>query len=287
MKNSKINWTTHTFNCWEGCTKVSPGCTHCFGKKRDDRQMVEPVSHWGPGAPRRIMSDSYWKQPLAWDREAANGGTRPRVFCGSLCDWADDEAPAGQRDRLWELIRQTPHLDWLLLTKRAANIQRYLPDDWGSGYPNVWLGVTSENKQHGLPRLDVLRQIPAAVRFLSCEPLLEDLGEIDLNGINWVIIGGETGPNARSMDTVWAKSIIEQCRAQGVAPWMKQLGKQPSENGETLTVPDANGSNAENMDRWPDTLAALKVRELPKVDSDVIATGVNESELRRIETELG
>jgi protein gp37 len=151
----------------------------------------------------------------------------------------------------------------------------------------VWLGVTSENKQHGLPRLDVLRQIPAAVRFLSCEPLLEDLGEIDLNGINWVIIGGETGPNARSMDTVWAKSIIEQCRAQGVAPWMKQLGKQPSENGETLTVPDANGSNAENMDRWPDTLAALKVRELPKVDSDVIATGVNESELRRIETELG
>jgi protein gp37 len=233
------------------------------------------------------MSDAKWREPLNWDREAAKAGTRPRIFCGSLCDWADDEAPAGQRDRLWELIRQTPHLDWLLLTKRAANIQRYLPDDWGSGFPNVWLGVTVENRQHGLPRLGVLREIPAVVHFASCEPMLEGLGEIDLNGIHWVIIGGETGPNARSMDTVWAKSLIEQCRAQGVAPWMKQLGKLPMENGETLTMPDANGNNAENMDRWSDTLAALKVRELPKVDSDVIATGVNETELRRIETELG
>ena len=287
MKGTAINWCHNTFNCWEGCTKVSPGCANCYAKTRDDRQMVEPVSHWGPGAPRRIMSDSYWKQPIAWDREAAKAGTRPRVFCASLCDWADDEAPAGQRDRLWELVRQTTHLDWLLLTKRAANIQQYLPDDWGGGFPNVWLGVTCENKQHGLPRLDILRQIPAAVRFLSCEPLLEDLGEIGLNGIDWVIIGGETGPKARSMDTAWAKSIVEQCRAQGVTPWMKQLGKLPVENGAAMTVLDANGNNAENMDRWPDTLAALKVRELPKVDSDVIETGVNESELRRIETELG
>jgi protein gp37 len=232
------------------------------------------------------MSDAKWREPLKWDREAAETGTRPRVFCASICDWADDEAPAGQRDRLWELIRQTPRLDWLLLTKRAANIQRYLPDDWGSGFPNVWLGVTCENKQHGLPRLDILRQIPAVVRFASCEPLLEGLGEIDLNGIDWIIIGGETGSNARSMDTAWAKSIIEQCRAQGVAPWMKQLGKQPSENGETLTVPDANGNNAENMDRWPDTLAALKVRELPKVDPNITAMGVNEVELGRIESAL-
>jgi protein gp37 len=287
MKGTAINWCDSTFNCWEGCTKVSPGCTNCYAKARDDRQLVEPVRHWGPGAPRRIMSDSYWKQPLAWDREAANAGTRPRVFCGSLCDWADDEAPAGQRDRLWDLIRHTPHLDWLLLTKRANNIKKYLPADWRTGYPNVWLGVTVENQQHGNPRLDVLREIPTVVRFASCEPLLEDLGAIDLNGINWVIIGGETGPNARSMDTAWAKSIIEQCRAQGVAPWMKQLGKLPTENGATLTVPDANGNNADNMDRWPDTLAALKVRELPNVDSGVIATGVNEAELRRIETELG
>ena len=156
----------------------------------------------------------------------------------------------------------------------------------GLRYAKVWLGVTCENKQHGLPRLDILRQIPAAVRFLSCEPLLEDLGEIDLNGINWVIIGGETGPNARSMDTAWAKSIIEQCRAQGVAPWMKQLGKLPMENGAALTVLDANGDNSENLNRWPDTLETLKVRDLPPVDPDVIAKGVNEAELGRIESAL-
>jgi protein gp37 len=233
------------------------------------------------------MSDAKWREPLKWDREAAETGARPRVFCGSICDWADDEAPAGHRDRLWELIRQTPHLDWLLLTKRASNIEKYLPGDWNAGYANVWLGVTCENKQHGLPRLDILRQIPAVVRFVSCEPLLEDLGEIGLNGINWVIVGGETGQNARSMDTAWAKSIIEQCRAQGVAPWMKQLGKLPMENGAALTVPNAKGDNSENLDIWPDTLAALKVRDLPQVDPDVIAKGVNEVELDRIETELG
>jgi hypothetical protein len=115
-------------------------------------------------------------------------------------DWADDEAPAGQRDRLWKLIRQTPHADWLLLTKRANNIKKYLPTCWGTGYPNVWLGVSVENRKHGLPRLDFLRTIPATVRLASIEPLLEDLGTVDLTGINWAIIGGESGSGARCMD---------------------------------------------------------------------------------------
>ena len=227
MKGTAINWCDNTFNCWEGCTKVSPGCTHCYAKVQDDRHLRGEQSHWGPGAPRRIMADAYWRQPLAWDREAAKAGTRPRVFCASMADWADDEAPAGQRDRLWELIRQTPHLDWLLLTKRANNIKKYLPADWNTGYANVWLGVTCENKQHGLPRLEALRGIPASVHFLSCEPLLEDMGEMNLEGIEWVIVGGETGGNARSMDVIWAEGIVEQCRKQGVPLWMKQLGKSP------------------------------------------------------------
>jgi len=286
MKDSRINWTTHTFNCWEGCTKVSPGCANCYAKKRDDRQMIEPVSHWGSGAPRRMTSDSYWKQPLAWDRKAAKAETRPRIFSGSLCDWADDEAPAGQRSRLWGLIRQTPHLDWLLLTKRASNIEKYLPPDWNTGYANVWLGVTCENKQHGLPRLEALREIPATVHFLSCEPLLEDLGEMSLEGIEWVIVGGETGSNARSMDVAWAEGIVEQCRKQGVHVWMKQLGKSPARNSELLTVPGAKGTNAENINQWPDDIRALQIRELPVVDPNVIATGINEAELRSIEAGL-
>ena len=286
MKGTAINWCNSTFNPWEGCTKISPGCANCFAKKRDDRQMIEPVSHWGPGAPRRMTSDSYWKQPLGWDREAAKAGTRPRIFCGSLCDWADDEAPAGQRDRLWDLIRQTPHLDWLMLTKRASNINKYLPADWNIGYANVWLGVTCENKQHGLPRLEALRGIPASVHFLSCEPLLEDMGEMNLEGIEWVIVGGETGGNARSMDVIWAEGIVEQCRKQGVPVWMKQLGKSPALNGELLTVPGAKGTNAENINQWPDDIRALQIRELPVVDPDVIATGINEAELQSIEARL-
>jgi len=230
------------------------------------------------------MSDSYWEQPIAWDRQAARTGNRPRVFCASTADWADDEAPAGQRDRLFELIRKTPRLDWLLLTKRAKNISKYLPQDWGeNGYPNVWLGVTVENTKHGLPRIDVLRKIPAVCRFLSCEPLLEDLGTVSLAGIHWVIVGGETGRNPskkecgmevgkpvvgiRPMDICWAESLIKQCQDQHVAPWFKQLGKLPvGLDGESLKVLNEEGkrsSNGADWDSWPESLAHLRVRETP------------------------
>jgi protein gp37 len=234
------------------------------------------------------MSDMKWREPLKWDRDAAESGTRPRVFCASLADWADSEAPAGQRERLWAQIRETPNLDWLLLTKRACNIRRMLPHDWGVGYPNVWLG-TVENRQHGLPRLDVLRAIPATVRFASIEPLLECLGRVDFTGINWAIIGGETGSGARSMDTAWVETIIEQCRAQNIAPWVKQLGKLPSDSGSELVVIDEDGrqsANAEDWSLWPQHLAHLKVRELPFVDRDEIDKGLDEADLGRIAAEL-
>ena len=290
MKGSAINWCDNTFNAWEGCTRVSPGCDHCYAETRDGRHLTAPVSHWGKGAPRRVMSDVKWREPLKWNRDAAGSDTRPRVFCASLADWADSEAPTGQRERLWALIRETPNLDWLLLTKRAGNIRRMLPPDWGTGYPNVWLGVTVENRQHGLPRLDALRSIPAVVRFASIEPLLEDLGTVNFAGINWAIIGGETGSGARSMDTVWVEAIIEQCRAQNVAPWVKQLGKLPSDSGVELVVIDEAGrqsGNAEDWNLWPEHLAHLKVRELPSVDRDEIAMGLHESDLGRIAAELG
>ena len=290
MKGTAINWCDNTFNGWEGCTRVSPGCDHCYAEARDARHLTEPFSHWGKGASRRVMSDLKWREPLKWDRDAAESGTRPRVFCASLADWADSEAPSGQRERLWALIRKTPNLDWLLLTKRAGNIRRMLPPDWGVGYPNVWLGVTVENRKHGLPRLDVLRSIPAAVRFASIEPLLEDLGVVDFSGIHWAIIGGETGSGARSIDTVWVEAIIEQCRAQNVAPWVKQLGKVPSDSGAELVVLDEDGrqsGNAEDWNLWPEHLAHLKVRELPSVDRDELTRGRHEADLGRIASELG
>lgn len=290
MKGSAINWCDNTFNGWEGCTHVSPGCDNCYAETRDGRHLTEPVSHWGKGAPRRVMSDVKWREPLKWDSAAAESGTRPRVFCASLADWADSEAPTGQRERLWALIRETPNLDWLLLTKRAVNIRRMLPPDWGAGYPNVWLGVTVENRQHGLPRLDVLRSIPAAIRFASIEPLLEGLGTVDFAGIHWAIIGGETGSGARSMDTAWVEAIIEQCREQNVAPWVKQLGKLPSDSGTELVVIDPDGKpsgNAEDWNVWPIHLAHLKVRELPTVDRNEIDKGRHEADLGRIAAELG
>lgn len=288
MKNSAINWTDNTFNPWQGCTKLgSPGsgCDNCYAAADDGRHLHGDASHWGKGVPRRIMSDAYWAQPLAWDRQAARSGIRPRVFCASTADWADDEAPAGQRERLFELIRNTPNLDWLLLTKRATSIKDYLPGDWGEkGYPNVWLGVTVENKKHGKPRIAALLKSHAVCHFLSCEPLLEDLGKIGLKGIDWVIIGGETGRNPskkacegteavaviRSMDVRWAASLIEHCHNQEppVAVWFKQLGKLPLDlvTGKVLEVFNAEGKrspNGANWDEWPENLAHLRIREIP------------------------
>jgi protein gp37 len=267
LENTKINWAKNTFNPWQGCTNCSDGCDHCYAETQDNRMLHDTVTHWGKGVERRTMSEQYWKNPLAWNRKAERDSIRPRVFCASTADWADSEAPAGQRERLWETIRATPNLDWLLLTKRPKNIRKYLPRDWGEGYPNVWLGVSVENKKQGLPRIDVLRGIPAVIRFLSIEPLLEDLGALDLNQIHWAIIGGETGPGARSLDTAWIKSILRQCKEQKVAAWVKQLGRVPEENGIKLRILKEDGKRdykGEDTSLWPPHLNKLVVRKLPK-----------------------
>lgn len=141
-----------------------------------------------------------------------------------MMDVFDNEANPAARARLWETIRATPNLDWQLLTKRAPNIAKYLPQDWNDGYPNVWLGVTCENRKHGLPRVDILRQIPAVVRFVSAEPLLEDISEIDLSGIDWLIVGGESGFGYRPMNPEWARSLRDRCATTGVTFFYKQDG---------------------------------------------------------------
>jgi protein gp37 len=141
-----------------------------------------------------------------------------------MMDWADKNAPEGQRERLWTLIRETPNLTWQMLTKRAPNISKYIPLDWENGYENVWMGVSVGNKKHGFPRIDHLRKIPAKVRFLSIEPLLEDLGEINLEGIHWVIVGGESGICFRKMDMDWVMSIYVQCIKHNIPFFFKQSG---------------------------------------------------------------
>lgn len=232
-ERTNIAWTDSTFNPWWGCSKVAPGCDHCYAELLDRRTGGD---YWGPDKSPRVMSNENWRKPRIWNRDHADfavlhDGRRRRVFAGSMCDVFDKNAPEGQRERLWQLIRETPNIDWQMLTKRAPNIARYLPDDWGQGYENVWLGVTVENKSHGIPRIDALRKIPAKIRFLSIEPLLEDLGEFDLTGIHWVIVGGEADLNARPMEVYWVLKIMAQCRAQNVPFFFKQWGGRSDKGG--------------------------------------------------------
>ncbi|MDD5395349.1 MAG: phage Gp37/Gp68 family protein [Thiothrix sp.] len=218
---TEIAWTDSTFNPWWGCQKVGQCCDNCYAAALDNRTGG---NFFQQGKQPKTLSDSYWQQPLRWQRQAKKSGKHRKVFCGSMCDWTDKDAPADQRDRLWQLIRETPMLDWQLLTKRASNICKCLPNDWGNGYANVWLGVTVENQRQGLRRMAMLKEVPAQVRFLSIEPLLEDLGNLDLDGIHWVIVGGESGGKARSMQPEWVGNIHSQCESQKVPFFFKQLG---------------------------------------------------------------
>lgn len=187
-ENTNIEWADFTFNPWWGCQRVSPGCENCYAETLDNRLRPEGGVHWGPLASRKMMSESYWQKPLRWNRAAERAGIRHRVFCASMADVFEDrpelETP---RQRLWQLIRDTPHLDWMLLTKRPENFRKMLPWsnelylEWKPSmrpWPNVWLGVTAENQAQADKRIPELLWINASVRFVSYEPALE---EIDLN----------------------------------------------------------------------------------------------------------
>lgn len=223
-KNSKISWTHHTLNIAWGCTKVSPGCDHCYAEAFAKRagSLV-----WGKDEPRRTFGVKHWLEPHAWDRNAGRAGERHRVFCGSMCDVMEDRVElAPERQSLYRLIPDTLNLDWLLLTKRPQNFRKMLPPEWlERPQPNVWLMTTVERADY-LWRADVLRGVPAVVRGLSLEPLLGPLPELHkhLDGIHWVIVGGESGPKARSCDLAWIRDIVSQCREAGVAVFVKQLG---------------------------------------------------------------
>jgi protein gp37 len=244
-QDSKIEWTHHTFNPWIGCTRVSPACDHCYAETWSKRyNTVE----WGAGKPRKMTSESNWQQPIKWNREAEKNGTRYRVFCASLADVFDNEADPAWRIRLFALIEKTPHLDWLLLTKRIGNVSKMLPLDWGKGWPNVWLGISVVTQQEAERDIPKLAAIPAKVRFLSMEPLLEAIDlralKTDYNGrlnaflhnrIHWVIVGGESGAEARPMHPEWARSLRDQCVEFGIPFHFKQWGEWVPKAGNGFT----------------------------------------------------
>ena len=219
-QNSNIEWTDHTFNPWWGCTKVSDGCKFCYAHTIANRFGHEI---WGPGATRRTFGENHWREPLRWNRKAEENGERLRVFCASMADVFDPEAPAEERERLWELIRQTPHLDWQILTKRPHLIAENLPFDWEDGYPNVWLGTSVEDVRV-IDRIESLTQVPAIVHFLSLEPLIGPLANLPLKCIEWAIVGGESGPGARPMKSEWVEEIRLQCETANVPFFFKQWG---------------------------------------------------------------
>lgn len=224
MKNSEIGWTKHTYNPWEGCTKVSPGCANCYAK--GSRCDHYGAVGWGTSADRRRVSTTVGA-PLKWHEEAIKAGRRDKVFCASLCDVFDDHPSIQQewRDHTWSMIRQTPCLQWLLLSKRPENFAQFLPEDWGDGYQNVCLMVSTENQEWADKRIPILLDTPARWRGLSCEPLLGSIKLTPwLRNIDWVIAGGESGPGARPMEPDWARSLRDQCADAGVSFFFKQWG---------------------------------------------------------------
>ncbi len=218
--NSKISWTHHTFNPWWGCEKISEGCANCYADSLSSRYGFDV---WGKGKPRRTFGATHWAEPLRWNRKAESARTRARVFCGSMCDWLEQHPTMNaQRPKLWSLIRQTPCLDWLLLTKRPERLAETLPNDWGTGYPNVWLGVTAESDSYTDRFNRYLAPLPATVRFVSCEPALGPITRLNWPRLDWLIYGAESGAHYRPHNVQWARDVKARCSEHGIAFFYKQ-----------------------------------------------------------------
>lgn len=278
-KTTDISWADSTWNPWIGCSKISAGCANCYSEALMDLRYGRVK--WGKGQPRSRTSPANWKQPLKWNRDAALVDwigentipeSKPRVFCASLADWLDDEVPIEWLADLLRLIHGTPNLDWLLLTKRPENwLKRMIKAcdsivpfsmprevaqwivDWRDGKPpaNVWIGTTVENQAMADLRIPQLLRIPARIRFLSVEPMLEqiNLGMYQWEQtINWVIVGGESGPKARRFDPEWAEDIRRQCAFSEVAFFMKQCGQA------------SNPKTFRDFNSFPE---ALRLRQFP------------------------
>jgi protein gp37 len=223
-----IAWTDHTFNAWMGCFKVSQGCTHCYAETLTTKRMqIDVFGH--DTSKRRRTGKQVWRNPHKWNREAVLEQCPHRVFLGSLMDIFEDSPQTNEwRKDVWPLIRECTWLDFQLLTKRPENIERMLPDDWP--YLNVWLGTSIERNEVA-ERSQILTAVPAIVHFISYEPAIGPGDEISLDGIDWMIVGGESGPGFRPMKIRWALDMWERCKQEHIAFFFKQSAAPRTEMG--------------------------------------------------------
>jgi protein gp37 len=258
--HSKIEWTDATWNPVRGCQKVSPGCKHCYAETFAERFRGVPGHPYEHGFDPRLVADKLL-EPLRWS------GSR-RVFVNSMSDLFQDSVPDAYVTAVGTVMCQADWHTYQVLTKRSQRLRDLLGATLrvAATARHIWWGVSVEDRKHGLPRIEHLRATPAAVRFLSIEPLLEDLGTVDLTGIHWVIVGGESGPGARPMRRSWVESLSEQCGAAQVPFFFKQWGGvQKSKRGRTLDGRTYDAMPGLNAARLPSAAArrALLMELLP------------------------
>jgi protein gp37 len=270
-RNTKIGWCDHSFNLWHGCQKIAAGCANCYAE-RDDKRRYPDLKLWGANSVRKVNSLSYYRQPIAWNREAGKADVRQRVFCASMSDVFEDykgtcvnqvgELTGFTADRLrgmlWDTVERTSNLDWLILTKRAGNVEKMIPPCWRERkWPaNLWLGLSASTELEVARAISWFEQFSTRImspfiRFVSCEPMLELMDLLRLQSplhslapfpVDWVIFGAESGPSRRRCDHDWIRIGISQCEAVGIPAFVKQLeidgriSTDPSEWAEDLRV---------------------------------------------------
>jgi protein gp37 len=254
-EKSTIEWTDATWNPIRGCTKVSPGCKHCYAETFAERFRGVQGHPFEQGFDLRLVPEKL-NEPLRW-RQAR------QIFVNSMSDLFHEDVADDYIIRVAEVMMSATQHTYQVLTKRAERMRHLLNSklQFAAHSPHIWWGVSVEDRKYGVPRIAHLRKADVAVRFVSAEPLLEDIGKVDLKGIRWVIIGGESGVRARPFDLEWARNLIRECKRQHVACFMKQVGRRPVANGKPLKLASSKGGD---QSEWPQD---LWVRQYPDLSN--------------------
>jgi len=256
--NSKIEWTDATWNLIRGCTKISPGCAHCYAETFAERFRGVPGHPYEQGFDLRLMPEKLG-EPLRWAKSKM-------VFVNSMSDLFHEGVGDDYIEQVCRVMQQASWHTFQVLTKRSERMRAMLQSrlSFAAREPHIWFGVSVENRKHGLPRTEHLRAAPAGLRMLSVEPLLADLGPLDLSGIGWVILGGESGPGARPMEADWVRSIRDQCGAAGVFFFFKQWGGVRKKKAGRLLDGRTHDEAPERTRVLPSTAASLQAQGLSR-----------------------